>query len=282
MPKRFQRAGALAAAAAALALLVPATMAGSTTVVQVNQTDLHSVSNPSGTWYPSTAGVGAATFVHGPAAPPLGAGSLQLQTTTPNDQIQLLGSRFTGRPLSDLTGLTYWTYRSHASTSPSYIAPAINIAIYTNASGPGTGFATLVFEPLYAYGNSAIHDDVWQRWDTFAPSQTTVAGGWWTTRQVGSCAAFTCYATLDQLKAQAPHATILGLGVDVGKGPASFIGNVDDLSVTMGDQTTTFDFELAGGKAACKRGAWAYVASPSFRNQGGCVSYFARQQGRHP
>jgi hypothetical protein len=268
-PSRARRAPA-AVAAACLAMLLPAAVLAAGTV-EVNPTDLGS------TWSWSGMGAGTGTFVTGPANPPAGVGSFEMTTTVENvDKSTLVTSDFLGDLLSAMSALDYWTYRSGTSTSAPYTAPSINIAIFTNASGPGTGFATLVFEPLYAYGNDAINDDEWQHWDAFEPTQTGFAGGWWVTRDVGALCAFECYADFATILANAPNATIVSVGLNVGRGPASFIGAVDALSLTMAGETTTYDFEpLHPDKSTCKQGGWVDFLGPAFKNQGDCVSWFA-------
>ena len=270
MSTRSRSLAALRAAIAGafLAVILPghALAAG---VVTVTPADLGT------SWDWSGLGAGTGAFVAGPASPPLGVGSFEMTTAVENvDKSTLVTSDFTGDRLSDLSALSYWTYRSSASTSASFTAPSVNIAIFTNADGPGTGFATLVFEPLYAFGNGAIQDDVWQAWDTFAPTQTAFAGGWWVTRQVGALCPSACYADFATIVANAPDATILSVGLNVGRGPASFIGAVDGLSLTMAGETTTYDFEpLRADKAGCKDGGWVDFVAPTFRNQGDCVSW---------
>jgi hypothetical protein len=269
MSTRARRLPAIVAAAMAAALL-PASVLAADVTVQVNPSDLGV------TWSFANLADGTGMFVEGPASPPLGVGSFEMTTTTPDDKSTLVTSDWTGDSLSDLSGLTYSTYRDGASSSPSFVAPSINVAIFTNATGPGTGFATLVFEPLYSYGNGAVQDDVWQSWDAFAPTQTGFAGGWWTTRQVGSICPTACYVDFGTILANAPDATIVSVGVNVGRGPASFVGAVDALALTMAGDTTTYDFEpLDLDKDACKEGGWVDFHGPVFKNQGDCVSYFA-------
>lgn len=259
-----------AIATAFLAMLLPGAVLAASTV-EVNTSDLGS------TWSWEGLGGGTGEFVTGPGSPPLGIGSFEMTTTVENvDKSTLVTTDFLGDSLIDLSALSYGTYRSGTSTSAPFIAPSINVAIYTNASGPGTGFATLVFEPLYAYGNDAINDDEWQRWDAFEPTHTGFAGGWWVTRDVGALCAFACYADFATILENAPDATIISVGLNVGRGPASFIGAVDALSLTMAGETTTYDFEpLDLDKDGCKQGGWADFHAPLFKNQGDCVSWFA-------
>ena len=276
MSTRARRISGVIAAAMAVALM-PSTVLAATTV-RVNQTNLGV------NWFLETLAGGTGSFVTGPPTPPSGSGSFSMTTLVTNvDKATLLTSDWTGRLLSDLSAIDYWTYRSSDSTSPSYVAPSINIAIYTNVSGPDTGFATLVFEPLYSYGNGAILDDVWQEWDGLEPSHTGFAGGWWATQPVGSICRVDCYRTLADFQAAAPGATILALGVNVGRGPASFIGSVDALSLTMAGQTTTYDFELLDeSKDGCKNEGWKEFHDPAYRNQGDCVSFFASANRHGP
>ena len=271
------RRASLALSVTLASLLLPGSVAAAGTV-KINETDLGT------SWFLETINTGSGSFVTGPSNPPYGSGSFEMDTLVTNvDKSTFVTTDWTGRPLSDLSAIDYWTYRDPSSTSPSYVAPSINIAIFTNASGPGTGFATLVFEPLYSYGNDAIDDGVWQRWDGQAPSVTGFAGGWWTTRDVGSNCAFACFSTLGNLQAQAPGATIISVGLNVGRGPASFIGAVDGLSLTMSGETTTYDFEpLSADNAGCKDGGWQEFHNPVFKNQGDCVSFFASSKRQGP
>lgn len=275
MSRSHPRLATLLAAIMALALMPAAVAAAGGTVVTVNQTSLGV------DWFQATLATGTGGFEAGPATPPLGDGSYGMRALTANDKVTLVTDAWLGHDLAELSALDYWTYRDATSTSPSYVAPSINIAIYTNAGGPGTGFATLVFEPLYAYGNDAIHDGVWQAWDAFAPSQTGFGGGWWTTQPVGSICKTECYVPFAAFVADAPDATIISVGVNVGRGPASFIGAVDGLSLTMDGATTTYDFELLdASKDGCKDGGWADFHDQEFRNQGDCVSWYASANGR--
>ncbi len=279
MPHRTSRFAAFVAVALAAALLPSTVVAAGGTIVKVNQTDL------GGHWSLQTLADGTGNFVTGPSTPPYGTGSFEMTTSTVDGKSTLFTDLWSSRPLSDITGLDYWTYRDASSTSPSYVAPSINIAIFTNADGPGTGFATLVFEPLYAFGDDAIHDGEWQNWDTFAPTQTGFAGGWWVTRQVGTLCPQACYADFATILANAPDATILAVGLNVGRGPASFVGAVDGLSLTSNDGTTTYDFEnLDQTKDGCKDGGWQDFHDPVYKNQGQCVSFYAsaNRQGPKP
>lgn len=276
MSTRARRLSGVIAAAMAAALIPGSVLAAGT--VRINQTNLGV------NWFFDNDGSdGTGEFRTGPATPPIGPGSFSMTTLTTNGKATLFTTDWTGDPLSDLSAIDYWTYRDGTSTSPSYVAPSINISIFTNVPSQGMGFATLVFEPLYSYGNDAIDNDAWQHWDGLAPSVTGFAGGWWVTRQVGTICPTACYRTLADIKAQAPNATILGVGLNVGRGPASFVGAVDALSLTMAGQQTTYDFErLDESKGSCLNGGWQEFHDPVFKNQGDCVSFFASDNRHGP
>ena len=64
------------------------------------------------------------------------------------------------------------------------------------------------------------------------------------------------------------------------EGNAGVLGVADALHIaTSTGLDVTYDFEptvVLGGRQECKDGGWATSTKPQFRNQGQCVSYFAR------
>ncbi len=99
------------------------------------------------------------------------------------DKAQLFNYSEAGTPLGTVTELSYWAYRSSASSA---VNTAINVAMNVQVAGstvPGN-FATLVYEPYnQSGGNAGIVPDTWQQWDTLATSPGD--GEWWTTK-IGS------------------------------------------------------------------------------------------------
>lgn len=199
-----------------------------------------------------------------------------------NDKVTILTNFFDGDPIADIDELTYWTYRDGTSTSPDFTVPSINIFI-TNAGPDGdVPWAPLVWEPIYPFGADAITDDEWQEWDTMAETETNFAGGWWSTRDLGSICAFNCFVSWETVLEQNPHATIIvapegagSVGLNLGTGPAgSFTGSADAFSLTMDGFEVIFDFELTAPseirKDTCKDGGWEDLG---FRNQGQCVRW---------
>ena len=75
-----------------------------------------------------------------------------------------------------------------------------------------------------------------------------------------------------------PNATIIGgFGVNVGSGWSAMTGNADALTIGTAAGTTVYNFEptvTVSGKNDCLKGGWQTSNSPTFKNQGDCVSYF--------
>ena len=195
-------------------------------------------------WFPNdTRNNGYVDFVNGPETPPLGVGSLEMGTTDGTDKAQLFNYDHVGTSLADIDSITYATYRDSSSTNPLAQYPAINIEV--DYAGDGSSYTTLVWEPIYAYGQSNLAVDTWQTWDTMAASQTTWQGGWWSTKDIPGVCAFNCFVDWDTIVTNNPNAKILyGFGVNIGSGwNGLFSGAVDALALTVNGETTTYDFE---------------------------------------
>lgn len=74
--------------------------------------------------------------------------------------------------------------------------------------------------------------------------------------------------------------------MEIGRGPGgTFSGNADALTLGLNGDTTVYDFEHAvtvAGKDQCKDGGWMTSTSPTFENQGDCVSLVASDGKPHP
>ena len=228
---------------------------------------------------------GSGSFVSGPGTPPLGAGSVQLETgngTTGGDcSAEVRNSDYAGVKLSTLTALSYSTYDvSNNGQQFPYIE--LNI----NQSGTGTTpDDALFFEPPYQAVGAGGADcatqgptvmNAWQTWNA-------LTGCWWDNSGVLNPGTGT--GSLSDYIAANPNATIVnsstGGGVHLVVGFASpgdqFTGNVDAVHIATSSSDTIYDFEpnLAPPTSTqqCKNGGWQ--AFGSFKNQGDCVSYVA-------
>ncbi|SFT85098.1 hypothetical protein SAMN05660657_03506 [Geodermatophilus amargosae] len=86
------------------------------------------------------------------------------------------------------------------------------------------------------------------------------------------------YGTLDEWRASAPQADVLAFGFSLGRGPVG-----DGVIESMSFAGTTYTFAQhvrVPSKQACKNGGWATSTDPVFRNQGECVSSFAKAAER--
>lgn len=214
-------------------------------------------------------------FVTGPSTPPLGIGSLELNTTDGAGKQQHLETQQAGTPLANVDAMGYSTYRQTASTALASQTTAINMEVSTN--GDGTGYTTLVFEPVYNLDQGTVTEGTWQNWDAYKGGDAI----WWSSRAIPGVCASSCYVSWSAIVAANPNATILSYGVNQGSGNSGLIVNVDALSIGVNGNTTTYDFEpyvVARDKAACKSNNWKTMTDASgkkFKNQGDCVSYVA-------
>lgn len=235
-------------------------------------------------WTNDTKNGGTVGFVNGPGTPPLGAGSLQLTTNSSSAKAQLYYYGFAGTSLSDISDITYSTYRDSASTNSAVQYPSLNLEV--DYKGDGTSYTTLVWEPDYAYGQSDLKTDTWQTWDAMAASQTADQGGWWSTHAIPGVCAFNCYVSWQTIVSNNPNAKVVGgFGINIGSGWAgTFQGNADALAIDVGGSTTTFNFEpLIGPPTSvqqCVRGGWQSFNNPQFRNMPECVLYVVLQPVR--
>jgi len=195
---------------------------------------------------------GSSAFVTGPGSPPLGLGSLQFTTTDTmggsgqakaqlfNYQFGSFGVPGDGVALADIDEMSYWTYRASTSTNPA--AQTISLNIEVDDIGDGTGYTTLVFEPVYQSGGvGAMALDTWQKWDAFDNGNAV----WWSTKNIPGVCAFDCFVSWSTIIANNPNAEIkYAFGFNVGSGwVGDFEGYTDALVFGVAGDSTTFDFE---------------------------------------
>ena len=265
----------LALGAVALGVTVAGTgvaSAASTTVVVQEHNVSRQAENtpPAKNWVIYTRNAGTATFRSGPATPPLGVGSLELNTPTGSDKVQAFNYDHIGTALSAINALGYSTYRSAGQLQQD---TALNIEIDYNGPNVAGGFTTLVFEPVYNTDQGAVVNGQWQTWDAYNNANAV----WWSTKDIPGVCAFTCYVTWNNIVAANPDATVLGgFGLNQGSGnPALTVAN-DALTFGAGSDKVIYNFEpelTPTNKDQCKNGGWATFNYPTFKNQGDCVSY---------
>ncbi len=261
---------ALALAAPVLGLALTASPAHAATTENVSESDVTRQPEntpPTDNWVLYTrAGTPptAAQFRLGPDNPPIGAGSLQLQTNAGTEKVTLFNFDHVGTPLADVDDISYSTYRIAGNAQQ---VTALNVQIDYNGPAVAGGFSTLVFEPVYNTDQGPVVSGEWQDWTA------TGNGVWWSTQPIPgtNCAGATaaCDQTWNEIVANNPDATVLGgVGVNQGSGNDGLTAAVDAFTF----DETTYDF--GPNAEACKNGGHASFSNPSFKNQGQCVSYF--------
>jgi hypothetical protein len=247
-------------------------------------------------WFPfaSSCGSGAKTgsqgAVQGPATPPAGTGSYRFEIGSNGDTYRTLRSRLlTGKRLTDLTTLTYWTYVSAFGSGGQ--APYIDLRVDLN--GNGTADDTLTFEPIYQTGTysgdtvpnqGTVALNTWQSWNA-------VAGGWWSENAGNSGPPL---VTLAHYATDHSGARIVAIRLAAGCGGAAwanFVGYVDKVTIGVDGMSRTFDFEPGTGPnrqsqkvTICHKGHTIKVdrhAVPAHRRHGDTLGPCGEQEKKH-
>jgi hypothetical protein len=256
-----------------LAVAIPL-VAFATTNVTVNSTE-----SAGWTMNPAVAdnrpnGNAAVTAEYGAPAG-FGTSSLEVNTLDSTAKVQVVHPLSTPVLLSDVSELSYSTYRSSASTANEAQLPAINLVIDYNGDAAG-GFATLVYEPVYQTGGvAALSEDTWQNWDASGDAI------WWSTKVMpGVPQAFTSYVSFDAIKAANPNAVVQAFMVNQGSGNAGLFAAVDAFNFNG----TVYNFEQKPDKATskeqCKNYGWQDGFVTNYKNQGDCVSSVVSQKNK--
>jgi hypothetical protein len=231
-------------------------------------------------------------FVSGPAA--AGVGSVRFQTTG-SERWNMATSMFGGTPLSAITALKFNTFQPSAGQGSDCASASSECAVYLNFDvdfGPGvctgppcTGSGgyqrRLVYVPA---ANGTVAFDTWQEWDALAPgalwnwSGFAANGGKWPDGDT------TPNRTWAAIKTAFPNAHV---NEDVGSSqllfragepyPNGFVGYFDKATIGVSGNNVTYNFEPTVGpptsKDQCKNDGWKQFNTPTFKNQGDCVSY---------
>ena len=109
-------------------------------------------------------------FRGGPGRPPLGEGSLELETgDAENSRVAAMAPGLALETLDSLTRLTYDTFLTQAGIHGEM---PISFKIGLFSAARGGSFHTLVFEPAKQQSGHGTEAGVWQAWDA-------LAGDWW-------------------------------------------------------------------------------------------------------
>ena len=238
-------------------------------------------------WTATVSGTGqSVTFVTGPGSPPLGTGSAQLSVGPDGSgAAQLRNTEYAGLRLDALEALSYATYVQRDGSG----GQAPYLILQVDYDGNGSVDDLLFFEPIYqdatffpSNPQQSLALNTWQTWDA-------LNGGWWSVFGTAGTAPGTGVKSLEDFLAVQPNATIVnsangagGVRIVAGFGAGAwdnFVGNVDDFILGDNGQIDVYDFDPTSfTKESCKNGGWQSFTNPTFKNQGACVSHFARQQ----
>jgi Collagen triple helix repeat (20 copies) len=187
--------------------------------------------------------IGSATAqLRNDATAPLGTGSLQFTVGTGSDKIEFGDElSFVGLALSSITTIGYQVKTTGENSAVNNTAnmPSLAIEVFTNASGPGTGYTTLNYSP-----NVNTAANAWATVD----AGNDPSGAWGLTGSTfnnpataANCGINGVRCTFAVAKAVIPNATIISIAIGKGR-DFPWNGQVDGLWVNG----TTYDFEFGG------------------------------------
>ena len=183
----------------------------------------------------NTAGL-SAVIVKSPE-PGLGGDSVKLATAADTTDFVGIGrAGLVAGPLSDITGGSWMTYATGDSGLLDAEPASLRFGMYR--LGGTSEFTTMTVERVY---NATVTAGVWQTTtldDDTLVYQTNTDGNFCLVDPFTPC-------RFADFKAQYPDALVLGLQVAIGKGIPVTTSYVDGVSLTVGEETDTWNFELA-------------------------------------
>lgn len=215
-----------------------------------------------------------------------GATAAEAPTATidvPDDFVAALSdTRATGHyELTDDGGLRVWTEGSTSTDKVAeYVATDTALA---DAGEPSLAWAPTVGTTPPGFQLVVDVDDDGSPDGILVGEPASYGADWWLSNGskafvkagapvVGGGSGSAWHGTLDQWRAAFPDARVAAFGFSLGSGVKGD-GVVESLTFAG----TTFGFGVVlDGAAECKDGGWATSTAPSYRNQGDCVSAFAR------
>lgn len=203
----------------------------------------------------------------------IGMGSLYVEPIGATAADKMIAENFINTPIADVDSISYDFMIGSGGVEADKVHFYMNVYANFGVSddlkfydcrynivptvGSTGGFTTMTFDPTLAYPV--------------------------TTRTGASASPFSCPtvpADMDNLSAGS-NIRVFALNVgDTSTNDVGLDGYLDNVVVSIGGDTTTYDFEPAltpTTKDECKNGGWMSFNSPFFKNQGDCVSFVASQ-----
>ena len=202
----------------------------------------------------------------------------------PDDFVKTLtDTRATGHYEVDGTALRIWTDSNNSTDKVAeYVATDTPLAEVDDASleytttlgttppgfqlmvdidGDGAHDGILVGEPTYYGANWWLNNQADAEFKATAPHTGGGSGSQW-------------FGTLEEWSGENEGAVVTAFGFSLGSG---VYGDYDLTAINFAGTRYTFaEHTVLEGKEECKKGGWATSTKPEFRNQGQCVSYFAK------
>lgn len=247
----------VASGALILTPVVTSTFAADTTVVVNSANQQGWVFNPDPT--------NATPYEFNSDQASIGSGSLHVFPIGATPAHKFIATKPLGTLVSDINSVSYDFLIAGNGTAAS--ANQFYLNVYTNLPS-STTFYDCRFDYVPTTGStSSFTTALFNATDTPTNVGDRTAGG----------DTFVCPATLAGMPAGSTVSVIaLNVG-DTSTGDTGLAGYLDKVVVNLDPDTTTYDFEplLTPGsdKNECKNGGWMTFNSPTFKNQGECVSY---------
>ncbi len=216
------------------------------------------------------------SFVTGPGTAPLGVGSAQISVTG-TQRRNLATYQFAGTVLSTINTLKYSTYNPSAGNGGS-ANNAGYLQFNVDFNGTDTWQRRLVFVPK---DNGTVVQNSWQEWSASTSGALwRYSGPTWPGTVISGTTPRTWSEILSSYPGVRIRVTDAFLGIRVGEPyPAGYTENIDVFKFGAGSQSVEFNFEPTIGpptdKDQCKKGGWKQFNTPTYKNQGGCVSSVA-------
>jgi hypothetical protein len=184
----------------------------------------------------------------------LGSGSVAFTTNSQNSaKAQLIGyDDVNGLPLSDVTGLDYWTYHSSVTDDQGGIdtaEPSYQLRIDPDGDPSTDNTTNLVYEPYFndeptdgPSPQQPIAPNTWQHWDA-------TDGLWWSSKQI-TCGAFSVapggggapFTQPSEVATNCTGAKVVAIGLNIGSTNPNYIVAADGLQLTTSSASYLFDF----------------------------------------
>jgi hypothetical protein len=199
----------------------------------------------------------------------IGSGSVYVLPIGANASDKFIAENFLNTPIADVNAISYdfQIGPNSADTQEEHFY----MSVYANfGQSDDLKFYDCRYNVVPTVGSTAGFTTV-----TFDPTQAYPV----TTRTGASASPFTCPAVPADMDLLSPGSNIRVFSLNVGDTSTSdtdLDGYLDNVVVDLTSGVTTYDFEPATTPVAnddCKNGGWMTFNSPTFKNQGACVSY---------